>query len=509
MYFDEETMKDVIIIPFHFKSILLYHMLSAKGINVVGFWDNDKSLNGKVYENINITLPVSIEAMYEDVTVLIFYEKYEKEIASQIRDLGYSDVISAYSLDMNRIYDYTNQINEKDLNKINPRYLHRQLYLKSKEYPLETLSADSIINVIENVNLPEVKECSRKVLLLSHDIGFSGAPIALYNAARAIMSNGDIPIICCRSFGTLLPKILNAEIPVIIDYKLIESDLFLPLVALCDIVIVNTFTLVSFVAIEKLNGLSVPVLWWTHEGNYINSRNLLENSPYPLSKNIHVYCVSEYARNHLIYARPDIAAKLLVYGIDDDYIAHKNKKDRRLKIMTVGLIDKGKGQDLLCEAIRKLKKSMREKCEFIFVGKSLASDPIYKTVLSLKNDFPDDIILTGEMEPSEIRKMLQQCDCMVCASRDDSMPMFIAEAMMFHIVCICSENTGFVDLIEDGVNGFIYNRNCSAELCSKIDYFIRNSSSLDEMRQKSRQIYEDHFTFSDFRRNLLEILETI
>jgi len=508
MCFDVRKLKQVVIIPFHFKSVLLYHSLTSKGVNVLGFWDNDINITGKNYDGKSITLPDTANSCGEP-TIIVSYKGFENEINKQLIDLGHSDLISAHTLELDEIYDYINLVNENDLNLINPRYVTRQLYTMSNMYPLNSTTVESIIDAVNLAGKQYRKENARRVLLISHDLGINGAPIALQNAAKAIKDYGDLPIICCRTSGRLLPILLNDNIPVIIDYKLVESELFLQLVALCDIVIVNTFTILSFFAIEKLNGLSTPVLWWIHEGDFINSPGLLKSSPYPLRNNIHVYSVGEYARQHLMHARPDILPKVLLYGMDDLYDSRKSSHNGRIRIMTVGLICNLKGQDILCEAIRKLDNFTREKCEFIFVGKSVMSDPVSKEVFSLKNEFPSSVMTIGEVEHEKIWELLKDCDCMVCASRDDSMPTFITEAMMYHIVCICSENTGFKDLIEDGVNGFVYYNNNPDELCSKLDYVVKNSSELDNMRLKSRQIYEDHFTFSSFKVNLIEILDTI
>jgi glycosyltransferase involved in cell wall biosynthesis len=118
-------------------------------------------------------------------------------------------------------------------------------------------------------------------------------------------------------------------------------------------------------------------------------------------------------------------------------------------------------------------------------------------------------MLTGEVERNKIVEFLHKCDCMVCASREDTMPIFITEAMMFHKVCICSENTGFASIINDGVNGFIFRNNSSDELCRKLTYYVENHALLDNMRAKSRDTYESNFTFDKFSKTLLGELDFI
>lgn len=503
--------KKVVIMPFHLKSALLFHYLSCKGINVAGFWDNDESLSGKSYDKTGILLPPPSKSFGEEVTIIVFYKKFESEIIKQLTDLGYSDIFSAHDLDLNEIEDYYDSINEVDLVRIDPRFEKyvRTLYVGSKIFFPIKKPSDMLDIVYDEHYKHGRKENIRITLLVSHVIDITGAPIALLNAAKAIANNDGIPIVCCRTEGSLLPALLAEGIPVLIDFKLIESDFFLQLISLCDSVVVNTFTTQSLKVIEKLNGLSIPVLWWVHEGDTGFEYIQINKVPALFEKNIHIYCVGNYSKAALKRFRADISAGILLYGIEDFYESDSVSLNERLNIMTIGTIDTRKGQDILCDAIRKLDNTKRDKCEFVFIGKEVSGEPVYEDVLALKNEFPDNVTITGEVERYEISKHLYKCDCMVCASRDDPMPIFITEAMMFHKIVICSENTGFRYLIEDGINGFIYSPNNADELCNKLEYYINDYSEFAAMKSKSRKTYEDNFTFKKFSKELNQIMNEI
>ena len=506
MHYPELKSNKIVIMPIHLRSVLFYHSVINEGIQVLGFWDNNNALDGMSYDGTKISLPASADALDCEVTIVIYYREFEDEIRKQLIDLGHSDFINSHVLDLTDIDNHYINIIEKDFKHIAPKH-DRLLYMNSTEYPLSPVT--ELLSVLDNKTGIKANNKARRVLLISHDLSITGAPIALQNAANAIQNNGDIPIMYSRTTGNLLSSLLIEDIPVIIDYKFIDGDLFLPLVSSCDIVIVNTITAQSLMAIEKLNGFSIPVLLWTHEGFMNLSYIPDEMIPKELGENISIYCVGEYSRYHLMSKRADISADILLYGIRDFYKEDMSLSDSRLKIMTIGTIYSRKGQDILCSAVRKLDDCMREMCEFIFIGKAMESESVYQDVLRLKSQFPNNVVVIDEVEREQLEGFLYQCDCMVCASRDDPMPIFITEAMMFHKVCICSENTGFTALIEDGVNGFIYTDNSADELCRKLEFFIQNSMNLSDMKAKSRKIYEEFFSFTAFSKKLINILNKI
>ena len=80
-----------------------------------------------------------------------------------------------------------------------------------------------------------------------------------------------------------------------------------------------------------------------------------------------------------------------------------------------------KGQDIFCNAIRLLKPEVRQKAAFLFVGKA-ADKSLKNAVDALVEDYPDTVFYRKRLERPEIKSLMDQCACVVCASRDDPMP---------------------------------------------------------------------------------------
>lgn len=353
----------------------------------------------------------------------------------------------------------------------------------------------------------------RNILLVSHELTRTGAPVALYHMAKALLDNGDFPFIVSPSNGNLRSEITGDGIPVLIDRCVADNDMWINYASNFDMVVVCT--LVNVNAIKSLEKAKIPTLWWAHEAQASYEIGALNTTlPYSVKANIHVYCGGEYARKVLIAHRPAYEAGILLYEVPDfsdrkiDNKALISFPDHKFVFSIIGSIMERKGQDIFAEAIEKLPRTDRERCIFLFVG-SRIDNTIYDKVLRLKKRYPDDVILVDEVNRMELMHIYRRSDCVVCSSRDDPMPIFMAEAMMFSKVCICSENTGTADLLRDGVNGYVYSGNSSTRLMEKMSFVLNHARDLDDMRQASRRTYEDYFTENAFIANMNNIIANI
>ena len=84
---------------------------------------------------------------------------------------------------------------------------------------------------------------------------------------------------------------------------------------------------------------------------------------------------------------------------------------------------------------------MRQKAAFLFVGKA-ADKSLKNAVDALVEDYPDTVFYRKRLERPEIKSLMDQCACVVCASRDDPMPTFVTEGLIFGKPSIVSEHTG-------------------------------------------------------------------
>lgn len=353
----------------------------------------------------------------------------------------------------------------------------------------------------------------RNILMFIHELSVTGAPVAIHYAAKALKDNGDFPIIVSPSDGNLRKTIVEDGIPVMVNPTITHDNTWIRFASNFDLVLVCT--LACHWIIKALEDAKIPTLWWAHEARESYEGGQLKNFlPESLNDNIKVFCGGEYARKMLYSYRPAYKADILLYAVPDYSDTFSGIKYElpdlgdKIVFSIVGTIMKRKGQDILAEAIMEMPEEKVKLCKFLFIGRVI--DPLISiAVKKLKEKYSDEVILIDEVSRSELMDIYKQCDSVICASRDDPMPIFMTEAMMFSKICICSENTGTASLIKDGVNGFVYGNDSHKELMKKIIYVIDNINKLENMKKKARETYVNTFTMSAFSKKLITAIDTI
>ena len=329
----------------------------------------------------------------------------------------------------------------------------------------------------------------KRVLIVSHELDITGAPIALEYMAISLMKQGYFPILISPNDGKLRQSLLDKKIPVVVYHNVYYDDFIKHSCSIFDAIIINT--IVGAPLITMLNGGKTPVLWWIHEARASYHEGILSKMPNVLEPNIHVACVGSYAQKVLQDFRPQYITEQLLYYIPDcvsqegDEYSGISIRDDLFVFITVGVLEERKGYDVLVESIRLLSDEQRRKCLFIVVGRKYNRD-IYKSILALQNDYPDNFLYINEIPRDQLLKLYKKANCLICSSKDDPMPIVVTEAMAMGKTVICSENTGSAKIISDNNSGIIYKNNSPDELKKAI----------------LRVINDDVHTFSDNARNV-------
>ena len=182
---------------------------------------------------------------------------------------------------------------------------------------------------------------------------------------------------------------------------------------------------------STLNGSFVPVLWWLHDA-FAGYPFIAHRIPKTLDSNVHVCAVGSHATAAMHSVRPDFNIEQLIYGLPD-YAQESfpvydiSYAGGRPLFVTVGSFEPRKGQDIFCNAIRLLKPEVRQKAAFLFVGKA-ADKSLKSAVDALVEDYPDTVFYRKRLERPEIKSLMDQCTCVVCASRDDPIDVYKRQA---------------------------------------------------------------------------------
>ena len=351
------------------------------------------------------------------------------------------------------------------------------------------------------------------VLLLSHEMSRTGAPVALLNMAKQLKKEGIFLTVLSPQDGAMVQDVVAEDIAVVIDSTIGGNTEWLNWASDFDLIVVNT--VVPYHNIEQLKKTQIPVLWWIHDGEMSFQLGANELLPKELTDNIHVYGGGQYACDIVNHYRPAYGARNLLYNVPDIMAEGQKKLSYEIPnpagrkiVSTIGSVDKRKGQDVFVDAIRLLDKEEREQCLFVFVGRG-NDEAVYQKVQDLKNDFPDDVFLVTEVTHSEIVDVYKQSAVVICASRDDPMPVFMTECLMLSVPVICSTNTGTYALLQDGKNGLTFKSEDVEGLRDKIRFAIHNEEELKQIGKCGREVYENNFTDEAFSKALKQVIENL
>ena len=350
----------------------------------------------------------------------------------------------------------------------------------------------------------------KRAFLMSHVLDMTGAPIVLVSAVPVLRSMGYEVVVLGPSDGGALQLFVDAGAAVITRPGIRATPNLWGLALCADLVLVNTVVMAR--TVRALSGTAVPVLWWLHDA-FAGYPHIAHQIPRELGKNIRLYSVGSHAANAMHSVRPEFNIRPLIYGLPDyasEKFAHYDLSyaGGRPLFATVGSFENRKGQDIFCKAIRLLPPETMKKASFLFVGKA-AEPEMMDAVRSLTADCPDNVFYVKRLTRDEIKSLMAQCTCLVCASRDDPMPTFVTEGLIFGKPAIVSEHTGTAGLITEGVDGFVYEDDDPEKLAERLAWAIEHPEKLAAMRPACRELYESHYSKQAFSDSLQQAVREL
>lgn len=364
--------------------------------------------------------------------------------------------------------------------------------------------------------MPMISDDTKLIVMMSHELSRTGAPVVFADAARILKEAGYYVVVFSPMDGPLRKEICDMGIPVIIDHALLygrceqaelrevhqyqrwETDFF----ADCaDMLFLNTAVMHN--AVERYMGLGQPMIWWMHEGN-VSFESFGDCMPKSLPDHVKVVYVSDYVREQLEASGISYPGSVMHYGVAD-FACAPAETSEYFNFVMVGAVSRRKGQDLLLDAINRLPRNYLDRCRFYFVG-SAAEPALYNRIEMLSRGC-DYIKLCKAMPREELLRFYQSCDCIICASRDDPLPVVLTEMMILSRPSICSDHTGTASYIEDGKEGFLFPNEDVDALVQAICKCADSGEQVKEMGKAARRLYEAQFGMDVFESNLKSLIE--
>ncbi len=373
------------------------------------------------------------------------------------------------------------------------------------KYP-EMLRSDRNINFYDKGGsiVSKIESTPMSILLMSHDLDLNGATLALYYAACILKTEGYDVWFASWTDGKVRKMLIEHGIGVIIDPHL-QIDVFSGIEWLQPFSFILCNTLLYYQLLSDRDS-SKKIIWWLHEPEMfyqsVDKKILAEVK----ADNLKIYAVGEIARAAFLKVCPQREVTELLYGIPDVVNHQRSSINKKvvMEIITVGNVQEYKGQDVFIDALKQLPKEMRNKIHVSIIGGS--NSTYYRSVVISAEELGDVIDFIPVVNRDEIYKYYANADLYICPSRQDCMPVVVAESMMYSLPSIVSDATGIAPYVKACKGGLIFQSGNAKELSEKILWCMNNREQLISMGKAARDQYVKVFSLNSFGQNLLRLV---
>lgn len=348
------------------------------------------------------------------------------------------------------------------------------------------------------------------VLLVTHELSITGAPMVLLEAAKILCNQNFSVFLVSFCDGPLRVEFEKLGIRIVIGrlYKS-DPDSIRRISHGFDIILANTVMCALWIKHTSLP--SERIIWWLHESEGIS--RLVQENPQVFEEALiaasNVYVVSEYARRFVEkYCSPGI----INLGISDNFDAEDRvgavSDLHKTSIAVVGTFCHRKNQELVFKALKLMSASSLAKLELIFVGQKKGR--YYKSLIRVLKNEKLPVFFTGEiLDITEKWRLFADIDIFCVPSRDESCSLVVLEAFMLAKPVVISDKVGARYLVEPGKNGFIFQNDNAESLKNILEYLIEEPRLLAELGQSARDTYLEKATLEQFATRFIQVVDSV
>lgn len=344
----------------------------------------------------------------------------------------------------------------------------------------------------------------KAILLISHELTYTGAPRCLYNLAKCLLEEGHKLAVWSYETGDFFAEFASLGLDV--NY-VTKSDLKKKETANAfktfDLVIANTIFCTDAALEAQKYTRSVLFLGEARNISKIVSDFSFDTEKIRAVKNI--VCVSRYAKKALekYLGRKDIE---IIHNYVENYKFRggvDRKSGSKIRFIVSGTVEPRKGQDIAIEAYRSLPGELREKATLHIVGKAPAWSKKFFKNLKLG----DGVFFHNEIQNrTELLEYYKKMDVFLVSSRDEACSMVALEAAMLGKPMIVSSHVGGSYVCG---REFVFKSGDAKALRDKMELFLRDEQLLTEAGHRNRERYTKMATKDNAKKEINIYLKKI
>lgn len=178
--------------------------------------------------------------------------------------------------------------------------------------------------------------------------------------------------------------------------------------------------------------------------------------------------------------------------------------DNDIVIGQIGSLIHRKGVDLLLESFAVLSRNFSN-LKLVIVGDGPDKDELTK--LSCKLGVAERVSFVGNVENTE-DYYSHLFDINVLASREEALPLTVLEAAACGLPNVISRVGGVHEIIEDGINGYLFEKENVTELSEKLTLLIKNENLRKTFGESGRTKIERNFSLETYSSRIEDVIDT-
>lgn len=226
-------------------------------------------------------------------------------------------------------------------------------------------------------------------------------------------------------------------------------------------------------------------------------------------KKSHVICLSERLIKDIsrIYHQNPF---LVPNGIETyNYQHNKNNKDKLIILFLSNLYIQ-KGVIDFIKAIKILSKNTKVKFEALVVGNSTRDITFIELrEMVKKNEMEKWIKILGPKYGSEKIEILGNSDLFVFPTYNETFGLVNLEAMAAGIPIISTNEGGIPDVVEDGINGYLVEKNEPEKLADKMKILLEDENLRQTMGETNKKKFKMNYSKDHFEKNISKVFTSI
>lgn len=195
-----------------------------------------------------------------------------------------------------------------------------------------------------------------------------------------------------------------------------------------------------------------------------------------------VVAVSEFTRR-LALQRYKIPMDVIPNGVAMDLLPARPAYEGMPRIIFAGRFVDQKNPAHLVQALARL-RDLPWRCAMLGDGPLL--EPVRE--LAIGCGLSDRFSFPGWVTPADVLNAFTESDILVLPSRSEGLSVVGVQALGLGLALVLSDAGGNRELVQDGVNGFLFPVGDLQALASALEKLLRNGSTLEAARQKSLQL---------------------